>query len=55
MFTSLDGNTFEDVSTTPIFTTWPSQTIDAAGTVWVVADGVRSIPTVNMGGHRCWM
>ena len=48
MFTLLDGNTFEEISTTPIFTTWPSPTIDGDGTVWILGDGVRSIPTISM-------
>jgi hypothetical protein len=48
MFTLLDSDSFEEVSTTPIFTTWPSPTIDAAGTVWIVADGVRLISIVSM-------
>lgn len=48
LFTLLDGHTLEPVSSTPIFTTHPSVTIDDAGSVWVVADGVRAIPGVTM-------
>ncbi|MGU3587372.1 hypothetical protein ACLBYD_30040 [Rhodococcus sp. C26F] len=48
MFTLLDSASFEEVSTTPIFTAWPSPTIDAGGTVWILADGLRSIPIVSM-------
>ncbi|MFG1782629.1 hypothetical protein ACGFIU_09325 [Rhodococcus oryzae] len=48
MLTLLDGATLETVSSTPVYTTQPTVTIDGAGTVWLTADGVRSIPTISM-------
>ncbi|WP_241665983.1 hypothetical protein [Prescottella subtropica] len=48
LFTVLDGRTLESDCSTPIFTTHPSVTVDDRGTVWVVADGVQSIPSTPM-------
>ncbi|MGO4205688.1 hypothetical protein AB4Z09_28945, partial [Rhodococcus sp. TAF43] len=48
IFTLRDSDTLEPVSSTPVYTTRPSVTIDDAGTVWITADGVRSIPTISM-------
>ncbi|WP_072814667.1 hypothetical protein [Rhodococcus zopfii] len=48
LFTLLDGRTLEPVTSTPIFATHPRVTIDDYGTVWVVADGVGSIPEISM-------
>lgn len=43
-FTLLDAGTLEPVTSTPIFATNPAVTIDPAGTVWVIADGLQRIP-----------
>lgn len=48
LFTLLDGRTLEPVTSTPIFGTRPGVTVDGDGTVWVIADGVRSIPRTTM-------
>lgn len=48
LFTLLDAHTLEPVRSTPIFATRPSVTVGDDGTVWVTADGVRSIPDATM-------
>ena len=48
LFTLLDGGTLEPVRSTPIFATNPAVTIDCKGTVWVIGDGVQSIPAESM-------
>lgn len=48
LFTLLDGRTLEPVSSTPVFATNPGVTIDDAGTVLLIADGLRAIPRVTM-------
>lgn len=48
LFTLLDASTLEPVKSTPLFATNPAVTIDRAGTVWVVGDGVQSIPAESM-------
>ncbi|MHD0299750.1 hypothetical protein RCF19_27975 [Rhodococcus qingshengii] len=48
LFTLLDAGTLEPVKSTPIFTTDPAVSIDSAGTVWVIADGLQSVPEESM-------
>ncbi|WP_314674797.1 DUF6578 domain-containing protein [uncultured Rhodococcus sp.] len=48
LFTLLDSRTLEPVKSTPIFTTNPAVSIDSAGTVWVIADGLQSVPEESM-------
>ncbi len=48
LFTLLDGQSLEPVTSTPIFATRPPVTIDDHGTVWVIADGIRPIPDTTM-------
>ncbi|MBF4478255.1 hypothetical protein SAMN02745947_05543 [Rhodococcus rhodochrous J3] len=48
LFTLLDGQSLEPVTSTPIFATRPPVTIDEHGTVWVIADGIRPIPDTTM-------
>ncbi|UUE28393.1 hypothetical protein LRQ08_31115 (plasmid) [Rhodococcus qingshengii] len=36
------------MKSTPIFTTNPAVSIDSAGTVWVIADGLQSVPEESM-------
>ncbi|MFD4292803.1 hypothetical protein ACFWPA_18505 [Rhodococcus sp. NPDC058505] len=48
LFTLLDPHTLEPVRSTPILATRPSVTVDDDGAVWVVAEGVRSIPDATM-------
>lgn len=48
LFTLLDGQTLEPVSSTPIFATRPAPTVDDRGTVWLVADGVQAIPRADL-------
>ena len=48
LFTLLDSHSLEPVKSTPIFTTDPAVSIDSAGTVWVIADGLQSVPEESM-------
>lgn len=48
LFTLLDSRTLEPVKSTPIFTTDPAVSIDSAGTVCVIADGLQSVPEESM-------
>ncbi|MGC0362602.1 hypothetical protein ABH922_000586 [Rhodococcus sp. 27YEA15] len=48
LFTLLDAGTLEPVSSTPLLATNPAVTIDHRGTVWVIAEGLQSIPAESM-------
>ncbi|MFE5705562.1 hypothetical protein [Rhodococcus koreensis] len=48
LFTLLDAQTREPISSTPIRSPQPDVTIDGAGTVWVTAMGLHAIPDKNM-------
>lgn len=47
LFTLLDAS-FEPLGSAPIFGADPSVTVDGDGTIWIVADGLRSIPAESM-------
>lgn len=48
LLTLLDAATLEPVKSAPIFAIRPAITVDATGTVWIVADGVQSLPEQSM-------